>query len=59
MSSRVPHVEDEEWENAEVIDDPELEAELDAAIADADANPDDSVDAWEFLRELRQRHQSR
>jgi hypothetical protein len=38
---------------AQLIDDPELEAELEAAIAEADAHPEDNIELGEFIRRLR------
>lgn len=46
-------------EEGEPIDDPELEAELEAAIAEADANPDDYIDADELIRQLREERERR
>jgi len=40
-------------ENVEVIDDPELNAELEAAIAEADAHPEDNIPWDVFIRRLR------
>ena len=40
-------------EEAEIIDDPELNAELEAAIAEADAHPEDNIPWDEFIRRLR------
>jgi hypothetical protein len=48
-----PQVQDEE--DGFVIDDPELQAEIDASIEELDRG--ESMDAFEFLRELRQRQQ--
>jgi hypothetical protein len=41
-------------DEAELIDDPELNDELEAAIAEADAsNPDDWIELGELIRRLR------
>ncbi|HKS25758.1 MAG TPA: hypothetical protein VJZ76_23410 [Thermoanaerobaculia bacterium] len=40
-------------EEAQLIDDPELNAELEAAIAEADAHPEDNIPWDEFMRKLR------
>jgi hypothetical protein len=40
-------------EDAEVIDDPELNDELEAAIAEADAHPEDFIPFDEMMRRLR------
>jgi len=40
-------------EDVPLIDDPELAAELDAAIDEADAHPEDNIPWDEFIRRLR------
>ena len=50
MKTMKPQVKDEE--DGFVIDDPELQAELDAAIEELDRG--EGMDAFEFLRQLRQ-----
>jgi hypothetical protein len=50
MNAMKPQVKEEE--DGFVIDDPELQAELDAAIEECDRG--EGMDAFEFLRILRQ-----
>ena len=40
-------------ENVPLIDDPELNAEIEAAIAEADAHPERNIPWDEFIRRLR------
>ncbi len=40
-------------EEAQIIDDPELSAMLDEAIAEADAHPEDFISFDELMRRLR------
>ena len=52
--SQVREYEEFDDEEAQLIEDPELNAELEAAIAEADAsNPEDWIELGELIRRLR------
>jgi len=59
MSKVQDDLEDYGDEEPLILDDPEEIAELEAAIAEADAHPDDWIDGFELLDQLRARREGR
>jgi len=59
MSRAHDDIEDYGDEEPLILDDPEEIAELEAAIADADAHPNEGIDADELIRQLREERERR